>query len=402
MGKFEALTGDQAFATAMRQINPDVVAAYPITPQTETVEFFAEYVADGRVDTEFVTVESEHSAMSACVGASAAGARVMTATSANGLALMWEILYIAASNRCPIVMSLVNRALSAPINIHCDHSDVMGMRDSGWIILFSESGQEAYDNAIQAVRISEHPDVLLPVAVCQDGFITSHGMERVEIYDDDQVRAFVGDYHPQWPLLDLEKPKTYGPLDFYDYYYEHKRQQVEAMAHAPRVIREVAEAFNRTFGRNYDLFEPYCLEDAEVAIVVANSTAGTAKVVVDQLRGAGQKVGLLKPRVFRPFPGSEMAEALGHLKAAAVMDRSASFGAMHSAGPLFLELVAALALHGSPTRVPLGRVPVAGYVYGLGGRDIGPGEIEGIYHDLLRTAETGQVARPVTYLGVRA
>jgi pyruvate ferredoxin oxidoreductase alpha subunit len=395
MSTFEALTGDQAFATAMRQINPDVVAAYPITPQTETVEHFAEDVADGLVDTEFVTVESEHSAMSACVGASAAGARVMTATSANGLALMWEILYIAASNRCPIVMSLVDRALSAPINIHCDHSDVMGMRDSGWIVLFSESGQEAYDNAIQAVRIAEHPDVLLPVAVCQDGFITSHGMERVEIYDDADVKAFVGQYRPQWPLLDLENPKTYGPLDFYDYYYEHKRQQVEAMAHAPRVIREVAENFGHAFGRSYNLFEPYCLDDAEVAIVAANSTAGTAKVVVDQLRDEGLKVGLLKPRVFRPFPGSEMAGALGHLKAVAVMDRSVSFGAMDNAGPLFLELVAALALNGVS-------VPVADYVYGLGGRDISPREIEGIYRDLLHSAETGQVARPVTFLGVRA
>jgi len=394
MGTFEALTGDQAFATAMRQINPDVVAAYPITPQTETVEFFAEYVADGRVDTEFVTVESEHSAMSACVGASAAGARVMTATSANGLALMWEILYIAASNRCPIIMSLVNRALSGPINIHCDHSDVMGMRDSGWIILFSENGQEAYDNALQAVRIGEHPDVLLPVAVCQDGFITSHGMERVEIYDDIDAKAFVGEYHPQWPLLNLEKPKTYGPLDFYDYYFEHKRQQMEAMAHAQRVIQEVAEAFNRTFDRNYGLFEPYRLEDAEVAIVVASSTAGTAKAVVDQLREEGQKVGLLKPRVFRPFPGREMAQALGHLKAVAVMDRSVSFGAMDNAGPLFLELAATLALHGV-------RLPLAGYVYGLGGRDISPREIEGVYRDLLCTAETGQVDHPVTYLGVR-
>ena len=394
MGTFEALTGDQAFATAMRQINPDVVAAYPITPQTETVEFFAEYVADGRVDTEFVTVESEHSAMSACVGASAAGARVMTATSANGLALMWEILYIAASNRCPIVMGLVDRALSGPINIHCDHADVMGMRDSGWIILFSESGQEAYDNAIQAIRIGEHPDVLLPVAVCQDGFITSHGMERVEIYGDADVKAFVGEYRPQWPLLDLEKPKTYGPLDFYDYYFEHKRQQMEAMVQAPRVIREVAEAFNRTFERNYGLFESYRLEDAEVAVVVANSTAGTAKAVVDQLRDDGHKVGLLKPRLFRPFPGREIAQALAHLKAVAVMDRSVSFGAMDNAGPLFLELVAAVAFYGA-------RVPVADYIYGLGGRDIRPIEIEGVYRDLLRAAETGQVARPVTYLGVR-
>jgi len=394
MSTFEALAGNEAVATAMRQINPDVVAAYPITPQTSTVQQFADFVADGLVDTEFVTVESEHSAMSACVGASAAGARVMTATSANGLALMWEIVYIAASNRCPIVMSLVNRALSAPINIHCDHSDVMGMRDSGWVILFSENGQEAYDNLIQAVRIGEHPDVLLPVAVCQDGFITSHGMERVEIYDDADVKAFVGEYHPQWSLLDLENPKTYGPLDFYDYYYEHKRQQVEAMEQARGVILEVAEEFNRKFNRHYGLFEPYRLEDAEVAVVAANSTAGTAKVVVDQLRDGGLKVGLLKPRVFRPFPAKELADALRHLRAVAVMDRSISFGAMDNAGPLFLELMAALALHGV-------QVPIADYVYGLGGRDILPREIEQVYRDALRMAETGQVERAVTYLSVR-
>ena len=394
MSRFEALSGNEAVATAMRQINPDVVAAYPITPQTSTVQMFADFVSDGLVDTEFVTVESEHSAMSACVGASASGARVMTATSANGLALMWEIVYIAASTRCPIVMSLVNRALSAPINIHCDHSDVMGIRDSGWIVLFCENGQEAYDNLIQAVRIGEHPDVLLPVAVCQDGFITSHGVERVEVYDDAEVRAFVGQYGPRWPLLDLENPKTYGPLDFNDYYYEHKRQQVEAMEKAQGVIVAVAKEFNDTFRRDYGLYEPYRLEDAEVAVVVANSTAGTAKVVVDQLRGEGLKVGLLKLRAFRPFPAQALADALRPLKAAAVMDRSVSFGAMDNAGPLFLELVAALTLHGV-------RVPMADYVYGLGGRDILPREIERVYRDALVMAETGQVEHAVTYLGVR-
>jgi pyruvate ferredoxin oxidoreductase alpha subunit len=394
MSTFEALQGNEAVATAMRQINPDVIAAYPITPQTSTVQKFADFVADGLVDTEFVCVESEHSAMSACVGASAAGARVMTATAANGLALMWEIVYIAASNRCPIVMSLVNRALSAPINIHCDHSDVMGMRDSGWIILFSESGQEAYDNMIQAVRIGEHPDVLLPVAVCQDGFITSHGMERVEIYEDDDIKAFVGEYKPQWPLLDIENPKTFGPLDFYDYYYEHKRQQIEAMENATQVILDVAAEFNKKFNRDYGLFEAYELDDADVAIVAANSTAGTAKVVVDQLRDEGLKVGLLKPRLFRPFPAKELADALRHLKAVAVMDRSISFGAMENAGPLFLELLAALAVNGV-------QVPVADYVYGLGGRDILPREIEQAYRDALKTAETGQVEQIVTYLSVR-
>jgi pyruvate ferredoxin oxidoreductase alpha subunit len=394
MSTFEALTGDQAVATAMRQINPDVVAAYPITPQTETVEFFAEYVADGLVDTAFVAVESEHSAMSACIGAAAGGARVMTATSANGLALMWEMLYIAAGNRCPIVMSLVNRALSAPINIHCDHSDVMGMRDAGWIVLFSEDGQEAYDNMFQAVRIGEHPDVLLPVVVCQDGFITSHSMERVEVYEEADVREFVGQFRPQWPLLDLEHPKTYGPLDFYDYYYEHKRQQVQAMENVPQVILDVAAEFNRQFNRNYGLFEPYRLEDAEVAVVVTNSTAGTAKLVVDQLRSEGLKVGLLKPRVFRPFPAKELADALRHLKGVAVMDRSISFGAMGNAGPLFLELVAALAVHGV-------QVPVADYVFGLGGRDIRLDEIERVYREALHMADTGRAERMVTYLSVR-
>jgi pyruvate ferredoxin oxidoreductase alpha subunit len=394
MSKFEALAGNEAVATAMRQINPDVVAAYPITPQTSTVQKFADYVSDGKVDTEFVTVESEHSAMSACVGASAAGARVMTATSANGLALMWEIVYIAASNRLPIVMSLVNRALSAPINIHCDHSDVMGIRDSGWIILFSENGQEAYDNLIQAVRIGEHPDVLLPVAVCQDGFITSHGMERVEIYEDSDVQDFIGNYKPQWPLLDLENPKTYGPLDFYDYYYEHKRQQVDAMEHAPQVIMDVAQEFNEKFDRDYGLFEPYKLEDAEVAIIVANSTAGTAKVVVDQMREDGLKVGLLKPRIFRPFPAKEMVDALKHVEALAVMDRAVSFGAMNNAGPLFLEIVAALAMHGV-------QMPVADYVYGLGGRDILPSEIESVYRDMFDAAEAGKVDQMVKYLSVR-
>jgi pyruvate ferredoxin oxidoreductase alpha subunit len=270
----------------------------------------------------------------------------------------------------------------------------MGIRDSGWIILMSENGQEVYDNLLQAVRIAEHPDVLLPVAVCQDGFITSHAIERVEVYDDIQVKGFIGQYDPAWPLLDLENPKTYGPLDFYDYYYEHKRQQIEAMERALPVIQEVTQAFNQEFDRSYGLFETYQLEDAEVAIVVANSTAGTAKTVVDSLRQGGIKAGMLKPRVFRPFPAEELAEALSHLKAVAVMDRSVSFGAMDNAGPLFLELAADLALHGV-------RIPMAGYVYGLGGRDISTTEIESVYRDLVHVAETGEVKRRVTYLGVR-
>lgn len=388
------LDGNSAVAHAMRQINPDVVAAYPITPQTSTVQTFAQFVADGLVDTEFVTVESEHSAMSACVGAAAAGARVMTATSSAGLALMWEILYVAASTRLPICMLVANRALSAPINIHCDHSDSMGARDAGWIHLFAENPQESYDNAIQAVRIAEHPDVLLPVMFMHDGFITSHGMERVELLDDQEVRDFIGEYKPKYTLLDVDNPITVGPLDFYDYYFEHKRQQVAAMEQVTKVILEVGEEFGRKFGRHYGLFETYKLDDAEVAVVVLSSTAGTARVVVDRLRAEGLKVGLLKPRVFRPFPAKELAEALSHVQVVGVMDRSISFGSMNNAGPLFLELCAATRIYG-------GDMPIVDYVFGLGGRDILPREIERVYRDLLHIRDTGKVERLVTYLGVR-
>jgi pyruvate ferredoxin oxidoreductase alpha subunit len=394
MSEYKALDGNGAIAEGLRQINPDVVAAYPITPQTSIVQTFSEFVADGLVDTEFITVESEHSAMSACVGASAAGARVMTATSSAGLALMWEILYVAASNRLPIVMTNVNRALSAPINIHCDHSDSMGARDAGWIQIFSENGQESYDNLIQAIRIAEHPDVMLPVMVLHDGFITSHAEERVEIFDDADVRAFIGEYKPAQSLLDLDAPVTYGPLDFTDYYFEHKRQQVEAMRHAPAVIEKVAEEFAQKFGRKYGFFETYRLDDADVAMVVLSSTAGTARTAVDNLRAEGLKVGLLKPRVFRPFPARVIADALRNVKAIGVMDRSISFGAMECAGPLFLELAAAARVHGV-------NAPMADFVFGLGGRDIMPAEIETAYRSLLNVGKTGQVDELVTYLGVR-
>jgi pyruvate ferredoxin oxidoreductase alpha subunit len=395
MSEFRALDGNAAVAEAMRQIDPDVVAAYPITPQTSTVQTFADFVADGQVRTEFVTVESEHSAMSACVGAAAAGARVMTATSSAGLALMWEIVYVAASNRLPVAMLVVNRALSAPINIHCDHSDSMGARDAGWVQLFAENAQESYDNALQALRIGEHPDVLLPVMFMHDGFITSHGLERVEIYDDTTVKEFIGAYRPAHPLLDWRNPVTYGPLDFYDYYFEHKRQQIDAMEKAKQVIVDVGREFGRTFGRTHGLFETYKLDDAHVGIVLLSSTAGTARMVVDSLRQQGHRVGLLKLRVFRPFPAPEMAQALQHLRAIAVMDRSTSFGAMNNAGPLFLEILAALQVHGN------GRIPVSDYVYGLGGRDIVPSQIESVFKDALRMAETGRPEQPVTFLGVR-
>ena len=277
-----ARTGNEAMAEAMRQINPDVVAAYPITPATEVVQIFAGYVADGLVDTEFVPVESEHSAMSACIGASVAGGRTMTGTSSQGLALMAEMLYIASGMRLPIVLADVNRALSSPINIHCDHSDTMMIRDSGWVQIFSENAQEAYDNMIQAVRIAEKAE--LPVIVTTDGFIISHGMERVDIFDDKDVKDFVGVRKPEHYLLNLDKPITVGALDLQDYYFEHRRQLAEAMKDSKAIILDVAKEFKNKFGRSYGLFEAYKLDDAECAIVAMGSTAGTAKVVVDKLR----------------------------------------------------------------------------------------------------------------------
>ena len=389
-----ALDGAHAAANAMRQINPDVVAAYPITPQTAVVQTFSQYVADGEVDTEFLAVESEHAAMSACVGAASAGGRVMTATSANGLALMWEIVYIAASMRLPIVMSVVNRALSAPLNIHCDHSDSMGARDAGWIQLYSETAQEAYDNLFQAVRIAEHPDLLLPVMVMQDGFITGHGVERVEILTDSAVQEFIGTYKPKYSLLDIDNPTTYGAWDMYDYYFEHKRQQTDAMSKAMDVIAAVGADFGKATGRRYGIVDAYAMEDAELAIVVLSSSAGTARSVVKQLRADGVKIGLIKPRVFRPFPAQELADALKGVKAAAVLDRSISFGAMEGAGPMFLELSAALYAAGSETTA-------INYIFGLGGRDIFPEHFQRVAADLQSIASTGEVKSRVNYLGLR-
>jgi len=298
----DRLSGNEAIAFAMKQINPDVVAAFPITPSTEVPQYFSQFVANGEVDTEFVAVESEHSAMSACIGASAAGARTMTATSSQGLALMWEMLYIAASMRLPIVMAVINRALSGPINIHNDHSDSMGARDSGWIQIYCENNQEAYDSLIQAIRIAEHKDVRLPVMVCYDGFITSHAVENIELLEDELVKKFVGEYNPEFYLLNEQNPISMGPLDLPPYYFEHKRQQAEAMKNAKKVVLEIADEFASLTGRKYGLFESYKLDDAEVAIVVMNSTAGTAKAVVDEYRSKGYKVGLLKPRLFQTIP----------------------------------------------------------------------------------------------------
>ncbi|KXS45819.1 MAG: pyruvate ferredoxin oxidoreductase, alpha subunit [Candidatus Frackibacter sp. T328-2] len=387
-----ALTGNEAMAQAMKQINPDVVAAYPITPQTEVVQMFSQFVADGAVDTEFVTVESEHSAMSATVGAAAGGARAMTATAANGLALMWEIVYIAASTRLPIVMPVVNRALSGPINIHCDHSDAMGARDSGWIQLYAENAQEAYDNAIQAVRIGEHEDVRLPVMVNMDGFIISHAVESLELLADEDVKEFIGEYTAEHTLLDTENPIAVGPLDLQDYYFEHKVQQAEAMENAQKVVVEVAKEYKNLTGRGFEYFEEYKLEDAEIAILALASTAGTAKAAVDKLREEGVKAGLLKLRMFRPFPAKEVAKALSGLKAVAVMDRADTFSTI--GGPVFADVRSALYDVKSD-------VEAVNYIYGLGGRDTTVEDLEFAYNDLQGIVNSGEVNKRVKYLGVR-
>ena len=388
----ERLSGNEAAATAMKQINPDVVAAFPITPSTEIPQYFSTFVANGTVDTEFVAVESEHSAMSACIGAEAAGARAMTATSANGLSLMWEMIYIASSLRLPIVLSLVNRAVSGPLNIHCDHSDAMGARDSGWIMLFSENNQEAYDNTLMAHRIAEHKDVILPLMVCQDGFITSHAIENIELVEDEKVKQFVGEYKPEHYLLNKQEPIAVGPLDLQAYLFEHKAQQAEAIKNAKQVILEVSKDFEKMTGRSYGLFEEYQLEDAEIAIVCMNSTAGTTKYVIDNLRTKGIKAGLLKLRVFRPFPVEEIAKALSHVKAIAILDRADSLNA--AGGALFEDVTSAMYVNNI-------HVPAVNYIYGIGGRDTKADDIESVYTDLLEITKTNKIDNPYRYLGLR-
>ncbi len=388
----ERLSGNEAAATAMKQINPDVVAAFPITPSTEIPQYFSTFVANGSVDTEFVAVESEHSAMSACIGAESAGARAMTATSANGLSLMWEMIYIASSLRLPIVLSLVNRAVSGPLNIHCDHSDAMGVRDSGWIMLFSENNQEVYDNTLMAHRIAENKDVMLPLMVCQDGFITSHSIENIELEEDSKVKEFVGTYKPEHYLLNEKEPIAVGPLDLQSYLFEHKAQQAIAMENAKKVILDVAKDFEKMTGRKYGLFEEYKLEDSEIAIVCMNSTAGTTKFVVDKLREQGIKAGLLKVRVYRPFPAKEIAEALKNQKAVAILDKADSLNA--AGGALFEDVTSAM-------YVAQNTIPAVNYIYGIGGRDTKAEDIEKVYNDLLEIVKTNKVENPYRYLGLR-
>jgi pyruvate ferredoxin oxidoreductase alpha subunit len=391
MARILAVSGNEAVAEALRQTNPDVCAAYPITPATELMQRFAAFVSNGQVDTELILVESEHSAMSACIGAAAGGGRVATATSSQGLALMWEMLYIAAGLRLPIIMPVVNRSLSAPLNIHCDHSDAMGARDSGWIQFWSENGQEAYDNTIQAFKIAEHMDIRLPVMVCMDGFIISHSIERVEYLEDSEVKNFVGEYKTLNPLLDIDNPKSFGPLILPDLFHEYKRAQHEVTTKVTDIVLDVANEFEKISGRKYGLFETYRLDDAEIALVILNSAAGTSKDVVDEFRNRGTKAGLLKPRLFRPFPYEEVADALKHLKAICVMDRADSSGGY---GPLFLEVSSAL------YQVKK-RPQMINKIYGLGGRDYLPQHAEQVLSELVEIVKTDKVRIVKEYIGVR-
>ena len=382
-----ALTGGAASAEALRQINPDVMPVYPITPQTPIIETFAKFQAEKQVDTEIITVESEHSMMSACVGASAAGARTVTASSSQGIALMNEILPIASGTRLPIMMIVSARALSAPINIHCDHSDMMSVRDTGWIQIFSENAQEAYDNTIIGMKLAEK--VKLPVMVAMDGFITSHSVENLEILPDEIVKKFVGVYKAEQPLLNIDNPVTYGPVGLPDSYFEFKIDQEEAMRSVYAAYQEITAEYAKISGREYGMFYGYLCNDAENIVVIAGSAAGTTRVVVDKMRDEGKRVGVLKIKLFRPFPHAEISEVLKGAKNIAVLDRSMSFGTYP---PIYSEIVNAINAFNKPNSC---RIKIGSFVYGLGGRDIFQKDIEGVFEKIL----AGDFSKEVGFVG---
>jgi pyruvate ferredoxin oxidoreductase alpha subunit len=400
-----ALNGDEAVAYAAKQCSVDVVAAYPITPQTIIVEKFSEYVANGEVSTQFVCTESEHSAMTACIAAAATGARTFTASASAGLALMHEMLFVASGSRVPIVMAVANRALSSPLNIHGDQSDSMAARDSGWIQIYVENAQEAYDSVIQAFKIAEAFNVSLPVLVGLDGFTLSHSLENVSALPDDEILQFIGGER-QLPMvethegttapfkLDPANPMTMGPVAFQNYYFEFKRQQEEGMRNALKVIKDVNVAYSKISGRSYGngLIDPYKIDDAEIIVVSIGSTSGTLKVIVDELRVQGIKAGLLRLRTFRPLPIEELQNALKNAKAIAIMDKSLSFGG--HGGAVYHEIrhsLYDLAQH----------PPIINYIYGLGGRDYSTRELQKVFDDLLFIARTGKVDTSIRFLGLR-
>ena len=381
----ERMSGNEAVSYAIRQVNPDVMPAFPITPSTEIPQMVSTYIANGEMDTEFIPVESEHSSMSAAIGAEAAGARSLTATSSAGLALMWEELLLAASNRLPLALTLVNRTLSGPININCDHSDGMGARDTGWIQIYAENNQEAYDNFIQAYPIAEDKRVHLPIMICQDGFITSHAVENIELMEDELVKDFVGEYEPEEYLLNPGKPIAVGPYSVTNYAMEAKKNQETALENAKEVILEVAKKFKEISGREYSFFEEYKTEDADYIMLIMGSAAGTAKEAVDNLREQGKKVGVLKLRVFRPFPAEEIAKALKGCKAVAIMDRCESYNG--NGGPLGSEVTAGL----YRSKV---MIEAVNYIYGLAGRDFTVNELE-------EAVENGKKVEQYQYIGLR-
>ncbi len=381
-----AKTGNEAMAYAMKQINPDVVAAYPITPSTEIVQLFSNYVHDGLVDTEFVAVESEHSAMSACIGSAASGCRTMTATASQGLALMHEMLFIAGGLRLPIVVPIASRSLSSPLNIHADHSDSLASRDSGWMQFFAETVEEGYDSLIMAVKMAEKCS--LPAIVAIDGFILSHCMERLDSHDDQKVRDWLGPYKPNWSLLNLDKPILIGPATLQDYYYEFKRTQVEGMRTALPKVEAVMADFAKTFGRGYGVLEEYRCEDAEAVALLMGSACGDMRQAVDTLREQGKKVGMVKLRVFRPLPHELIKATLSKFKSVAVLDRADSVNSF--VGPLYNEVAASL-YDADP------RPKLLSYVFGLGGKEFSPEDAAGV----LEQALAGQKDETVTYVGVR-
>ncbi len=387
------MSGNEAVAHAIKQINPDVMPAFPITPSTEIPQFVATMIANGEIDTEFIPVESEHSSMSAAIGSSAAGARTLTATSSCGLAFMWEVLYVAASNRLPIAMAVVNRGLTGPLNINAEHSDSMGARDSGWLQIYAENNQEVYDNFLQAYRIAEHPDVKLPIMICQDGFITSHAVENITLWDDDKMKKFVGEYEPDHYLLKEDEVMAVGPYAASGYCMEAKKAQTEAMKRAKKVILDVAREFEAITGQSYGFFEGYRLEDAEYAIVAIGSVCGTAKDAADAMREKGLRAGLLKIRVFRPFPAEEIAGALKGCRAIAIMDRSEGYNAV--GGPLGAEVTAAL-YHAKS------QAEVINIMYGLSGRDVRVEDLEEVFDNLVKIGDGEKVYDEICpYLGLR-
>ena len=389
--KIIGMNGDEAVAFAAKQAKVDVVSAYPITPQTIIVERFSDYVANGEVDTQFVCVESEHSALSACVGSSLVGSRVFTATSSQGLALMHEVLYLASGLRTPIVMAVANRALSAPINIHNDHSDMMGSRDCGWIQVYAENAQEAYDWTLQAFKIAEDPKVSLPVTVNLDGFTISHAMEGVAVLGDYEADQLVGKRHATY-TLDTANPMTFGALTLPDYYSEFKRQQVEAMNNSPPVIAAVTDEFKEISGREYSAISAFNIKDADAVVMCLGSIAGTARTVASRLRMQGKRVGVIKIWQYRPFPTKEVAELLSNVKCLGVIDRAVSFGAPY--GALCSDVASTKVLTGIRTKL-------FNVVCGLGGRDVKPSDIEGIFNRALRYAAGEPVDEPFSLVGVR-